>query len=331
MVSKAVLFAPSDRELALMPVGNRPLLLHALDELVDAGVDQVAVVSEPGVASEVEDSLQDWATGACSTAHLTVDETCSFVDAVKDAAAWLGPEQFVVHLGDSLRHDGLADSIAEPPGGAYDVVALAEAPGSGVAPMGGGLSSLHTAGIYVFGPGVVELALEQRPAGRWDLQIAAAADLLVAAGGQVQVRVVHDWWRYRRRPDILLQANLFFLSALQPAPTTAALDNTDLQGPVVIDPTARLRSSTVRGPVVIGPDVEIRDAYVGPYTCVGRGVTIENAEVEHSILMPGASVRHVGARLEGSVLGPGASVFRDFRLPRAIRLNVGEDAEIALT
>jgi glucose-1-phosphate thymidylyltransferase len=314
-----------------MPVGNRPLLHHALDELVAAGVDQVAVVSEPGVSDEVEKRLGDWSDGSCHMAHLTVDETCGFIDAVKQAAAWLGPDQFVVHLGDSLRHDGLADSIAEPPEGDYDVMALAEAPCADVYPVGAGLSSLQTAGIYVFGPGVVELALQHEPGPRWDLQIAAATDQLTAAGGRVEVRFVHDWWRYRQRPDILLQANRFFLSGLKPAPTDAQMENTDLQGPVAIDPTARLRSSTVRGPAVIGPDVELSDAYIGPYSCIGRGVTIENAEVEHSIVLPGASIRNLGGRLEASVIGPDARIFRDFRLPRALRLNVGEGAEIALT
>jgi glucose-1-phosphate thymidylyltransferase len=60
-------------------------------------------------------------------------------------------------------------------------------------------------------------------------------------------------------------------------------------------------------------------------------VTIENAEVEHSIILPGASIQHLGGRLEGSIIGPGARVFRDFRLPRALRLNVGEGAEVALS
>jgi glucose-1-phosphate thymidylyltransferase len=347
MVSKAVLFAPADRHsghasaphplrppvegLALLPVGNRPLMLHALDELVAAGVDQVAVVSEPGVASEVEGVLGGWANPSCHTAHLTVDAARGFVDALKEAAAWLGPEQFVVHLGDSLRHEGLTDSIDAPPEGDYDVVALAEAPGADVAPVGAGLSSLQTAGIYVFGPGVLELALEKQVNTRWDLQIAAATDELAAAGGRVEIRFVHDWWRYRQRPDILLQANRFFLSGLKPATTGAWLENTDLQGPVAIDQTARIRSSTIRGPVIIGPDVEISDAFIGPYSSIGRGALVENAEVEHSILLPGASVRNLGGRLEASVVGANARVFRDFRLPRAFRLNVGENAEVALT
>jgi glucose-1-phosphate thymidylyltransferase len=312
-------------------VGNRPLVLHALDELVAAGVDRVAVVSEPGVSSEVEGFLGEWSNASCHTSHLTLDAACGFVDALKEAAAWLGPEQFVVHLGDSLRHDGLSDSIAAPPDGDYDVMALAEAPGTDVFPMGAGLSSLQTAGIYVFGPGVLELALEKEVSTRWDLQIAAATEQLTAAGGRVEIRFVHDWWRYRQRPDILLQANRFFLSGLKPGPTDAWLENTDLQGPVAIDSSARIRSSTIRGPAIIGPDVELTDAYIGPYSCIGRGVTIENAEVEHSIILPGASIRHLGGRLEASVVGPSARIFRDFRLPRALRLNVGEGAEIALT
>jgi hypothetical protein len=60
-------------------------------------------------------------------------------------------------------------------------------------------------------------------------------------------------------------------------------------------------------------------------------VVIENAEVEHSIILPGASIRHLGGRLEASVVGPRARIFRDFRLPRAYRVNVGEGAEIAIT
>ena len=202
---------------------------------------------------------------------------------------------------------------------------------NGATPVGAGLASLRSAGIYVFGPGVFELPEADEPAARWDIQIAEAAEQLTQAGGRVELRPVHDWWRYGQRPDVLLQANRYFLSGLKPAMTEAWLENTDLQGPVVIDPTARLRSTTVRGPVIIGPDVEISDAYIGPYSSIGRGVVIENAEVEHSIILPRASIRHLGGRLEASIVGPDARIFRDFRLPRALRLNVGEGAEVALT
>jgi glucose-1-phosphate thymidylyltransferase len=83
--------------------------------------------------------------------------------------------------------------------------------------------------------------------------------------------------------------------------------------------------------VIIGANAEVSDAYIGPYTSVGPGVVVENAEVENSIIMPGASIRHLGGRLEASIIGCDARIMRDFRLPRAFRLTVGDGAEVTLT
>ena len=82
---------------------------------------------------------------------------------------------------------------------------------------------------------------------------------------------------------------------------------------------------------MIGPGVVLESAYIGPFTSVGPNVRVEGAEVENSIVLAGASVTHVKTRLEGSVIGPGARVYKDFRLPSAMRLNVGRGAEVAVT
>jgi glucose-1-phosphate thymidylyltransferase len=347
MITQAVLFAPTDRyepgangtrplrspatRLALLPVANKPLVLHAFDELIAAGIENVAVVSEPEVAEDVR-ALVEQRAGARRVTNHVVDGDRGFIEALHHAAGSLSDGAFVVHLCDSLRRDGLNGEVSDARVEGNDVLALVEPADSSVTPVGNGLGSQRAAGIYVFGPGVLDLheGGDELPR-RWDNQIASTCERLEEAGGHIELCPVRDCWRYHQRPDILLHANRYFLSGLMGSPTAARLENTDLQGPVVIDPTARLRSSTIRGPVVIGPNVDIRDAYVGPYSSIGRDCVIENAEVEHSIIMPGASIRHLGARLEGSVVGPNAQVFRDFRLPRAFRLNVGEGAEVALT
>ena len=316
--------------LALLPVGNKPLVLHALEELIDAGISEVAVVTEPTVADEVQDVVQRSIGERIATTHL-VGEGDMFMDSLAQVASFVGVDSFVVHLGDSLTRSGLSGAIQGLPVHGNDVLALVEENGHEVTPLGAGLASLRAAGIYVFGPGVLDLARESDAPEDWDLEIAATTDRLAAAGGRVEVRPVHDWWRYRQRPDALLQANRFFLSGIRGGPTDAWLENTDLQGPVILHPSVRLTSSIVRGPVIIGPGAEISDAYIGPYSSIGADVVIENAEVEHSIILPGASIRHLGGRLEASIVGPGARIFRDFRLPRALRLNVGEGAEVALT
>jgi glucose-1-phosphate thymidylyltransferase len=91
-----------------------------------------------------------------------------------------------------------------------------------------------------------------------------------------------------------------------------------------------IESTTVRGPAIIGPRARLMAAYVGPYTSIGADVVVEGAEIEHSIVCPGARISHLGARLEASVIGPEARVFRDFKLPKGLRLYVGEGAEVSL-
>jgi glucose-1-phosphate thymidylyltransferase len=346
VISKAVLFAPSDgygwrhsarhrphpasSELALLPVGNKPLVLHALEELIDAGIDEVAVVAAPSVADDVRELVDDSVGEYVATLEVTRGDAL-FVDALKQVAPFLGGDSFVVHLGDSLTHAGLGEVLRAPDLDENDALALVEKTGSEATPLGAGLASRRAAGVYVFGPSVLELAAEPDVPADWDVEIATAAERLAATGGRLELRPVNDWWRYRQRPDALLQANRFFLSGLRGGPTDACLEDTELQGPVALHPTAQLSSAVVRGPVIIGPHVEIRDAYIGPYTSIGPNVLIENSEVEHSIILADASIRHLGVRLEGSIVGRHARIFRDFRLPRAVRLNVGDGAAVAIT
>jgi glucose-1-phosphate thymidylyltransferase len=82
--------------------------------------------------------------------------------------------------------------------------------------------------------------------------------------------------------------------------------------------------------VVIGANVNLEDSYVGPYTAVGEGARIECAEIENSIMFPGAVVLRVAARLESCVVGSGARVERCFSVPRGVRLNIGDGSTVLL-
>jgi glucose-1-phosphate thymidylyltransferase len=85
----------------------------------------------------------------------------------------------------------------------------------------------------------------------------------------------------------------------------------------------------VRGPVVIGEGTVIEDAFIGPYTSIGRGCTIKNAALEHSVILDNAKVIDI-ERLEDSVIGRNALISKCTRNGRALRLMVGDDAEVLL-
>jgi glucose-1-phosphate thymidylyltransferase len=179
------------------------------------------------------------------------------------------------------------------------------------------------AGVYVLGQDALDVTGALEP-----MELLQALDAL---GGNVEMLRARRSWRLGHGLQGWLEGNRLALEGLEGDEETRALFDTDVQGSVVIHPTAEIRSSVVRGPAVIGPMTRLTDAYVGPYSSIGAGVLIEAAEIENSIILPGASIRYLGGRLESSVIGARARVFRDFRLPRAMRLSVGEGAEVALT
>ena len=57
---------------------------------------------------------------------------------------------------------------------------------------------------------------------------------------------------------------------------------------------------------------------------------IEAAEVEHSILLAGSSVRHLDGRMESSLLGRNVRIARGERQPRAYRFMIGDNSEIGI-
>jgi glucose-1-phosphate thymidylyltransferase len=91
-----------------------------------------------------------------------------------------------------------------------------------------------------------------------------------------------------------------------------------------------VESSVIIGPAIVGPGALVVESYIGPYTSIGAHAHIEGAEVERSIILAGASIMHVGGRLVASVVGRDARVARDFSLPRAMRLTVGDGGEVVL-
>jgi glucose-1-phosphate thymidylyltransferase len=336
--TKAVVLAQSH---STVSVANRALLGRALDWLAQGGVREAAVIVPQERAPQARDAVAGGRRGlSVSWLEQLPDEPLAQV--LGDLTGFLEGEAFVLHLADSLARHSLRSLtagwakcdteallvITESRGvGLAQVVQLRAAAGGGDArprPLPG-----DSAGVAVLGPGALDEAanLDLDP----EYALEALVDRVRQRGRRVGTCCVTDWWRFRGGTEALLEGNRFALEGLRADYDMAQTANSTIQGGVIVHPDAKVKSSVVRGPVIIGARARVRDAYIGPYTSIGEDVLIEGAEIEHSVVLPGASIRHLGGRLEASVIGPRSRVFRDFRLPRALRLTVGEDAEVCLT
>jgi len=202
----------------------------------------------------------------------------------------------------------------------------------GITDLSRGKGRLGMAGLGVLGPGAMQHAYPGGEAalrsGPYDLSV--LGDRIAAGGGRLQVGRVLSWRRYDGDPRDLLEMNRMVLDRMEPSFDIYEGEDNRIEGRVDIDPSAHIVGSVINGPVVIGPGAHIADAYIGPYTSIGRGVHVIGAEIERSIVGDGATIKNLGVRIEGSTVGPHARIFRDFGLPRAVRMHVGEGVELAL-
>ena len=86
----------------------------------------------------------------------------------------------------------------------------------------------------------------------------------------------------------------------------------------------------MRGPAIVGAGTRITDAYVGPYTAIGEDVVIARAEIEHSIVLTGSTIRDLDGRMEASLVGKDVTIARGQIVPKAYRFVVGDHAEITI-
>lgn len=325
-------------------IANRPIVHHVLDVLESAGARGVVVASSTELAGDVRECLATRETA--NAAQLTyVDQPgrLDLADALRLAAPIVGRAPCIAHSACGLLDEPLAPLTSRLRLDAPDVVALVH---QGTA-RDGQLSAatrdmLHlaeldpehaghgVAGVWMFGPG----ALTHVEAAAW--QDGSAVDLtqvarrIAAAGGNFDVFLT-GWCHYGGDPLDLLELNRIVLDQLATDLQRPRNNGNRIEGRVRIHERAFVRSSVIVGPAVIGPGAIVTDAYIGPYTSIGPGARIEGTEIERSIVSADASIVHVGGRLVASVVGRNARVFRDFSLPRALRLRVGEGTEVALS
>ena len=190
-------------------------------------------------------------------------------------------------------------------------------------------TDLALVGVYMFTSIIHDAARAIQPSERGELEITDAIQHMVDGGRRVEPHVVRGWWKDTGRREDMLEANRLVLDTIE-ARVDGELIDSQVDGRVVIEAGARLERAMVRGPAIVGAGARLTDAYVGPYTAIGAGCVIENAEVEHSILLEGSSVRGLAGRMESSLLGRNVAIERDSRQPRAYRFLVGDNSEIAI-
>ena len=329
----------------LVPVANKPVLFYGIEAMAAAGIEEVGIIIAPQTGAEIRTAAGDGERFGVKITYIEQDAPLGLAHAVLTAEAFIGDDAFVMYLGDNLLRDGITDLVEEfrtnEPDALILLTPVDDPEHYGVAELDGDRvtrlvekpkdppSNMALVGVYMFTSSIFDAGKAIEPSARGELEITDAIQYLVDNGKRVDSHVVHGWWKDTGQVQDMLDANRLILDEVAEHHGGSETD-ARVEGRVHVAEGAVVERSTIRGPAIIGRGARIIDAYVGPYTAIGDDCVVTNAEIEHSIVLAGSSIRDLPGRVEASLIGRSVSISRTEALPRVFRFVVGDGSDITI-
>jgi glucose-1-phosphate thymidylyltransferase len=307
----------------LIPIANKPVLQYVLEGIRDLGVTEIAVVVGEG-AAEIVKAIGDGSRLGVRVTYLEQDEPRGLAHCVRLARGFLGDDDFVMYLGDTMLPDGvvaIADRFAaERPDAQLVVREVSDPRAFGVAELDGNgsvlrllekprqpRSNLAVVGVYFFTAAIHEAVAAIEPGARGELEITDAIQWLVDSGATVKATVYRGYWKDTGRTEDVMECNRHLLGQLGRQIAGDVDAHSELTGHVVLARGARVVRSRIRGPAIIGTNTLVEDSEVGPNTSIGRDCLLRSTRLADSIVLDGASILEVGG-VHDSLIGRSASI-----------------------
>jgi glucose-1-phosphate thymidylyltransferase len=329
----------------LVPVGNKPVLFHAIESVVKAGITDIGIVVGH-TKDDVMAAVGDGSRWGAKVTYVEQPEPLGLAHAVLISESFVGKDRFVLFLGDNFLKGGISSFVETFQEGKQNaLIILTKVPNPsemGVAELDGTRiirlvekpknppSDLGIVGIYLFDSSIFEAARKIKPSWRNELEITDAIQYLIDQKLDVRAEVITDRWIDTGKKDDLLDVNRVVLAELERRVDGAVLGKSEVVGNVVVEDGAEIVDSIVRGPAIIGTGSRITRSYVGPFTSIYHDVVIEDSEIENSIVLENTQICGAPVRIDASLIGRNVRVQSSDRRPKAHTLMLGDHSQVDL-
>ena len=331
----------------LLPVANKPILFYHLEQVREAGIRDIGIVTSPETDSRIREAVGDGSRWGAGITYIGQTEPLGLAHAVMTAQGFLGSDCFLMLLGDNLigcafgelidrfsankvdalitlkevmdpRQFGVAEVNNEG-----EVICLVEKPREPK-------SRLAIVGGYLFNTEIHRAIAKISPSFRGELEITDAIQRLVETGKRVTSYALQGWWFDVGTREGLLEANTTILDKRLKTDIRGNLDEkSQIMGRVAIKSGTEVADSVIKGPVSIGEGCRIEGSLIGPFVSIGDRVVIEGSAIESSIILEGCLIyktRHIGS----SVIGRNTEVVTKGKTSGKIELFAGDDDRLEL-
>lgn len=330
----------------LVPVANKPVLFYALEDLVEAGVTEIGIVISPETGEQVKQATGDGSQFGAQITYIPQAQPLGIAHGIKIAQDFIGSAPFILFLGDNFIRGGIVPQVNAFRTQAMDaqiiLYEMQDPSSMGVAVLNDEgrvervvekpkqfISPYAVIGIYMFGPSVFDAVHNIKPSARGELEITDTIQYLVDKGLNVRAHKLTDEWVDTGRIGDMLEANRLVLEVIGKK-NEGVVENSILEGRVVLEQGARVINSKIRGPAIIGKRTLVENAFVGPYTAIHYDCTIRNCEIEHSIVLENSCLEDLHTRVADSLIGRNVQIKRAEGPTKTIRLMLGDFSQVGI-
>jgi glucose-1-phosphate thymidylyltransferase len=328
----------------MIPIANKPMIFYGLNQLIKAGIDDIAIVVGPHPKG-IRESVGNGSKFNIKIKYINQPDPKGLADAVKLAEEFIGSDPFIMYLGDILMKEGLTPLISRYHNDSSDCVIcvsnVSDPSNYGVVELNSSgeiikliekptkpKSNWALAGIYLFTSSIFKAVKSIQPSWRNEFEITDAIQYLVENNKKISIHKTNGWWKDTGKPKDLLEANQLILESIESKIEIETDPTCDLIGNIIINENTTIYpNSKLRGPIIIGKNCKIGpNVYIGPYTSIGDNTIIESGEIESSIVMDNVYLNSK-KRIVESLISRNSKIESSLdNLPTGLKLIVGENS-----
>ncbi len=315
----------------LIPLANKPMIFHAIDKVVEAGIEEIFINTNPG-ETELQKHIGDgghW--GIKITFFEQTGGPQGIAHVVNEAHKFIGDEPFMFYLSDNIILGSITPMVDNFAAGNMDcMLAFAKVPDPnrfGVPYFDGNNKLIDVVekpkdppndfavtGIYLYGPKVFFEAFQKiHKSARGEYEISDIHSYFLKNNFTVGYTEITGWWKDTGKPEDLILANSLLLAEM---PAEKFLQQGSVEAGAVLTGKVHIGVGTtvnknvkITGPVIIGENSTLEDCIIRPNTTIGAGSTVKSAEIGDSIVLNKCAIGG-GVKLSDSIVGASVTIVK---------------------
>jgi glucose-1-phosphate thymidylyltransferase len=341
-----------NRNKHMVPLGNKPMIFHAIETAVDAGIEKIYINLNPG-ETELQKHIGDGGHWGIDIEYFKQEGgPQGLAHVVKQGEDLVKDEPFLFYLSDNIFLEGVEELIEEFESGNYDcMLALSKVE----EPERYGVPKFHkekedqlkdvlekpdnppnsfaVTGAYIYSTGIFFDAFDEiEKSDRGEYEISDIHSRFIDKGKKVGYKEVTGWWTDTGKPPALLEANKMILDDMEEEkfPKNGLIDEeAEIKGKVHLGAGTKVGPDVqIDGPVIIGENCKLENCKIGPYVTIGTGVEIQEASVENSVIMGNTELK-IDIDISGSLIGEKVKVnHKKQQREKARKMLLGDKTEI---